>query len=146
MAAKLGGSDEGEALSDINVTPLVDVVLVLLIVFMITVPSVVGSAPVKVDLPGTSAILSAMQEPQSLPIKVNVKREEGQTRVYLGEQVVSLDEFAPFLRSLGALDKESPVQIAADRSLPYRDVVKVMDCLSSVGVSKLSLETKQLAP
>jgi biopolymer transport protein ExbD len=144
MAVRTSAADDDEALSDINVTPLVDVVLVLLIVFMITVPSVVGSAPVQVDLPGTSAIASAMMEQDSLPLKVIVKREDGETKVYLGEQVVALEGLTPFLRSLGTLDKESPVQIAADRTLPYRDVVKVMDCLSSVGISKLSLETKQI--
>ena len=144
MAAKAGG-DDGDALCDINVTPLVDVVLVLLIVFMITAPAVVGSAPVQVDLPGTSAIAAVMEQRDALPLKVFVKQEAGEAKVYLGEQAVSLDGFTGFLQTLN-LDKESSVQISADKVLPYRDVIRVMDSLSTVGISKLSLETKQAAP
>jgi len=54
--------DDDGSMSDINVTPLVDVTLVLLIVFMITVPAIVGSAPIKVDLPETSAVASVVEE------------------------------------------------------------------------------------
>ena len=145
MAAKAGGSEEGEALADINVTPLVDVVLVLLIVFMITVPAIVGSAPVQVDLPTSSAIASAMEQPEALPLKVFVRQEPtGETKVYLGEHSVAIAGFPAFLKTLGTIDKDSPVQINADQSLPYRDVVSVMDSLSSVGIHKISLETKHV--
>ena len=145
MAVRAGGSEENDPLCDINVTPLVDVVLVLLIVFMITVPAIVGSAPVQVELPGTSAIASAMEQAESLPLKVFVRQEpSGETRVFLGDRSVALDGFTSFLQSLGGIDKNAPVQISADQSLPYRDVVRVMDCLSSIGIHKISLETKHV--
>ena len=66
-------------MSDINVVPLVDVVLVLLIVFMITVPAIVGSAPIKVDLPETTD--AAMAGNEDLPLHLFLKREQiGQRR------------------------------------------------------------------
>ena len=69
-SAGSGFSDEDDAvMSDINVTPLVDVVLVLLIVFMITVPAIVASAPIKVDLPTSGSVAPACELPPS-PLSV----------------------------------------------------------------------------
>src|SRR5580658_1047748 len=65
--------EEGGVISDINVTPLVDVTLVLLIVFMITVPAIVGSAQLKVDLPESIAADPTVAE---LPLRLAVRREE----------------------------------------------------------------------
>ena len=145
MAGRVSDGDEEDAISDINVTPLVDVVLVLLIVFMITVPALVGSAPVQVELPTSADIATLLEKPEALPLKVFVRQEpSGETRVYLGEHVVAVNNFKNFLGTLGALDKDSPVQIAADQALPYRDVVSVMDSLSSAGIHKISLETKHV--
>ncbi len=144
MAAKAGGSNEDEALCDINVTPLVDVVLVLLIVFMITVPAMVASSPVDVKVPSTTAIAPEIAEGETLPLTIFVKQDEGLTKVFLGEQAVSLDDFTAYLQSLKNIDKEASVRIAADEGLPYGDVVSVMDSLSSVGIHKLSLETKHV--
>ncbi len=144
MAAKAGGSSEDEALSDINVTPLVDVVLVLLIVFMITVPAMVASSPVDVKVPQTTAIAPEIAEGETLPLTIFVKKDEGLTKVFLGEQAVTLDSFTAYLQSLSNIDKEASVRIAADEGLPYGDVVSVMDSLSSVGIHKLSLETKHV--
>ena len=139
-----GGSDEVEALSDINVTPLVDVVLVLLIVFMITVPAMVGSSQVDVDVPESTAIAPDLAESDSLPLTIYLKKEEGVTKVFLGEQAVKLDSFTAYLQSLNNIDKDAAVRIAADQGLPYGDVVSAMDSLSSVGIHKLSLETKHV--
>jgi biopolymer transport protein ExbD len=145
MGARVGDAEEADAISDINVTPLVDVVLVLLIVFMITVPALVGSAPVQVDLPTTAEIATALEQPESLPLKVFVRQDAGgEAKVYLGEHIIAIANFKNFLNTLGNIDKESPVQIAADQGLPYRDVVSVMDSLSSVGIHKISLETKHV--
>ena len=144
MAAKTGGSEENEALSDINVTQLVDVVLVLLIVFMITVPAMVGSSQVDVDVPESTAIAPDMGKTDTLPLTIYLKKEEGVTKVFLGEQAVKLDSFTAYLQSLNNIDKDAAVRIAADQGLAYGDVVSVMDSLSSVGIHKLSLETKHV--
>ena len=74
-AASFGDDDDGRVMSDINVTPLVDVVLVLLIVFMITVPAIVGSTPIKVDLPNTLSAYDASAE--QLPLNI-VPQARGQ--------------------------------------------------------------------
>src|SRR5690242_9985369 len=82
MAASTFNDDEGGPISDINVVPLVDVVLVLLIVFMITVPAIVASAPIKVNLPETSSAKMATAE--NLPLHLYLRREEsGKTVLYL---------------------------------------------------------------
>jgi biopolymer transport protein ExbD len=87
MAGKIGSSyddDEAGVISDINVTPLVDVTLVLLIVFMITIPAIVGSAQLKVDLPE-----AIMADPTvaDLPIRLAVRREaSGEVGLYLNEK------------------------------------------------------------
>ena len=90
MAANIsaGYSDEGDdALSGINVTPLVDVTLVLLIVFMITVPAIVGTARVNVDLPETSAVKADSTE---LPLIFALKRNEsGTVTLYLNDEAIN---------------------------------------------------------
>ena len=87
MAGKVAssyGDDEGGTISDINVTPLVDVTLVLLIVFMITVPAIVGSAQLKVDLPESIAADPTVAE---LPLRLAVRREPtGEIGLYLNDQ------------------------------------------------------------
>ena len=82
-----GYADEDDgAMSAINVTPLVDVMLVLLIVFMITVPAIVGSARVKVDLPETTSVEA---EPEQMPLVFALKRRERkQVTLYLNENQI----------------------------------------------------------
>src|SRR3954452_22846872 len=81
-----GYGDDDEALSGINVTPLVDVTLVLLIVFMITVPVIVGSARVKVDVPETTSV---EPEPEQLPLVFALKQNEKHESVlYLNDNPI----------------------------------------------------------
>ena len=138
-------SDDDAVLSDINVTPLVDVVLVLLIVFMITVPAIVGTAPIKVDLPETKSVQRAL-EPELLPIDVSVRREpSGEIGLYLNEALVTPEQLKQKIQTLGANPKEQPVKISADKGLAYGEVVKVMDLLASIGLNKMALDTKPVA-
>lgn len=135
------GEDEGGVMSEINVTPLVDVVLVLLIVFMITVPAIVGNAPVKVDLPTTSAYSSSSDE---LPLNVFLKREaDGQLGLYLNDNRVTDAEFQKRLKDLHP-SKDQPVTISADKSVPYDSVVHVMDMMAAEGIHKVWLPTKHV--
>jgi biopolymer transport protein ExbD len=130
--------DEG-TISDINVTPLVDIVLVLLIVFMITIPQVVNNAPVKVDLPETTAYPS---DGEPLPLNVFLK-EEGEGRLGWYVDSTRTENEAAFkarLRDM-KIDKDQPVSIAADREIPYENIVKVMDVLSQMGITKIWLPT-----
>jgi biopolymer transport protein ExbD len=138
-AASFGDDDEGGTISDINVTPLVDIVLVLLIVFMITIPQVVNNAPVKVDLPETTAYPS---DAEPLPLNVFLKEEgKGQLGWYLNSTRTSDEaDFKARLKELKP-DKSQPVNISADREIPYENIVKVMDVLSQVGITKVWLPT-----
>jgi biopolymer transport protein ExbD len=144
MASRVssGYSDDDEgALSDINVTPLVDVTLVLLIVFMITVPAIVGTARVKVDLPQTSAVPA---ESEQIPLIFALKRDDqGKPILYLNENPI--DEAG--VRKLFEKTKPSddqPVSLSGDKGIPYGDVMKVVDLLESLGLKKLSLDTKHV--
>jgi biopolymer transport protein ExbD len=142
MAGKIsfGDEDDGGVMSDINVTPLVDVVLVLLIVFMITVPAVVGNAPVKVNLPETASFGGSTEE---LPMNIYVKREAGGGIVwYWNAEPMSIEQFQQKLRGV---TKDQTVTISADKDIPYEEVVKVMDQLNKVGIHKIWLPTRHVA-
>jgi biopolymer transport protein ExbD len=139
-----GDEDGGGAITDINVTPLVDVVLVLLIVFMITVPSIIGSTPVHVDLPQTAAVMDPSAE--QLPLNIFLKREDnGNVAVYWNDELVkSDDEFRNRLAEMHP-SKDQDVSISADKEIAYDRVVHVMDLLATVGIHKISLPTKHVA-
>lgn len=135
--------DDDGAISSINVTPLVDVILVLLIVFMITVPVIVGSARVKIDVPETTSV---EPEPEQLPLVFALKRNEaGQNTMYLNENPI--DE-AGIRKMFGGskLNKDQAVSLSADRTIPYGEVMKVVDLLESLGLRKLSLDTRHVEP
>jgi biopolymer transport protein ExbD len=139
-----GYADEDDgAISAINVTPLVDVILVLLIVFMITVPVIVGSARVKIDVPETTSV---QPEPEQLPLVFALKRNEaGQNSLYLNDNPI--DEGGVRKMFGGSkLNKDQAVSLAADRGIPYGEVMKVIDLLESLGLRKLSLDTRHVEP
>lgn len=138
MGASTSSGDD-DVVSDINVTPLVDVVLVLLIVFMITMPAIVGSAQIKIDLPEGSAMLAA--EVSRLPLNFNLKVEGGQQVLFLEKNVVDDALLASVVRNSQPID-EQPISLTADRVIPYGDVVKVMDRLAGFGLQKVSLNIK----
>ncbi len=142
-AASSYNDDEGSTLSDINVVPLVDVVLVLLIVFMITVPSIVGSAPIKVDLPETNAV-AMMGASEDLPLHLYLKRDpSGEIVLFLNEARTSEAALRGLVR--GYAGKEKPATyLAADKGIPYGEVVKVFDMLAGLGLHKISLDTKHV--
>lgn len=137
--------DDVAAISDINVVPLVDVVLVLLIVFMITVPAIVGSAPIKIDLPETVA--AAMGTAEDLPLRLFLKREQsGQVVLYLNSTPTDQAKLRSLLEGGYTQSKEKPPTfLAADKGIPYGEVVKVIDMLGSLGLHKISLDTKHVS-
>jgi biopolymer transport protein TolR len=106
--------------SDINVTPLVDVCLVLLIIFMIVLPSMVNG--VDVNLPRTASTGSV--DERVLPVTV---KEDGS--VYIGTLVIRRDEVRSALQSLRATDASRPIAVRADKRVQYGEVVSVLaDC------------------
>jgi biopolymer transport protein ExbD len=148
MAGNLaaGYSDEEDgALSAINVTPLVDVTLVLLIVFMITVPVIVGSARVKVDVPETTSVEADSTE--QMPLVFALKRnEDGKPTLYLNDNPVTEADVRKTFSGNKKFNQDQQVSLSADRGIAYGEVMKVVDLLESLGLKKLSLDTRHVEP
>ena len=126
------------ALSEINVTPLVDVMLVLLIVFMISAPLLTVGVPV--DLPKTEA--GALQD-QTEPLTVSI-RADGQ--IFIKEDEVLFGNLAPRLREMAGGDTKKPLYVRADGKAPYALVAQVMAALQASGFGSLNLITDTGGP
>jgi len=126
------------ALSEINVTPLVDVMLVLLIIFMISATLLTVGVPL--ELPKTEA--SAMQD-QAEPLTVSV-RAGGQ--IFLNETQVPFDNLSPALRDMAGQGFSKPIYVRADGRAPYAIVAQVMASLSSSGFTSINLITDTGGP
>lgn len=137
-----GYSDEDDAglMTDINITPLVDVVLVLLIVFLMTVPSVVGSNALKVNLPESSnGATAAASSPWEIVVR---KNDEGQTAMFLNREPITREQLEEKLKALGPARETQEVRLAGDRTEAYGEIMKVLDLLASLKMQKVSLLTK----
>ena len=125
-------------------TPLVDVTLVLLIVFMITVPAIVGSAPIKVDLPQTTAVEAQSEQ---RPLVFTLRRSESGTPVlYLNEHQTDEAALREFFEDRAAPNREERVSLSADQGISYGEVIKVIDLLESLGLRRLALDTRHVEP
>lgn len=123
-------------MSEINVTPFVDVMLVLLIIFMVTAPLLVAGVPV--NLPESRA--NALEQEQE-PVQISIDRDG---RIYLGEEELSRDALISRLGDIAARQNpENPRQIMlrGDTTLQYGLVMGVMGELNRVGLNRLSLVT-----
>jgi biopolymer transport protein TolR len=125
------------ALSEINVTPLVDVMLVLLIIFMISAPLLTAGVPV--ELPKTEA--GAMQDVPD-PITISVRADGG---IFIGDNAVPFANLSPRLKAMAA-DVTRPIYVRADRLATYESVAQVMASLSTSGFSAINLITDTGGP
>jgi biopolymer transport protein TolR len=123
-------------LSEINVTPFVDVMLVLLIIFMVTAPMMM--AGLDIDLPETRAANLEVDESKLLIII----DKKGQ--VYLGDVPVPPDRLEEVLGSNERIKTEKEVYLKADEALPYGVVVKLMGILRAAGVVKMGMVTNPM--
>ena len=135
MAAGLGGglgSQRGEIplMADVNVTALVDVMLVLLITFMITAPMMQGG--VDVQLPRAEA--RPLSPKEGMVVTVN---QNG--RIFVDQTPVSYSDFRATFRSLVSSRKPEGVYLQADTRVPYGDVVRVLAIIRSAGVQNVGL-------
>jgi biopolymer transport protein TolR len=128
------GSRHG-AISEINVTPLVDVMLVLLIVFMVAAPLMTVGVPV--ELPKTEA--KAMDAPKE-PLYITVQKDR---TVYIQETQIPLDQLAAKLGALVKNGNEEQLFVRADTATDYGAVMEVMGVLNSAGYKKIGLVTLQ---
>src|SRR6185369_14311691 len=123
-------------MSEINVTPMVDVMLVLLIIFMVSAPLLTVGVPL--DLPQTQA-KSLDQDKNPLTLSVNVKGQ-----VFLNDTEINLDELVPKLKAItdarGGLDER--IFVRGDKKVDYGTVMKVMGRLSAAGYRRVALVTE----
>ena len=128
-------SFQHKPMSEINVTPLVDVMLVLLIIFMITAPLL--TTGVSVDLPTTkSEAVSGQDEP--LTITINKNKE-----IFIGDNIVKAETLIIKLDAIAGLKKHSRIFIRADTELSYGEVMELMSLITNAGFNKVALLTKQ---
>ena len=130
-------SRRGRLNSEINVTPLVDVMLVLLIVFMIAAPLL--SVGVPIELPKTDAkALPSQQE----PITITVDFEGG---VFIQDEEISLDDLATRLIAVSTNGYEERIYLRGDRDTDYGEVMKVMARINTAGFTNIGLVTDPLS-
>ncbi len=122
-------------MSEINVTPFVDVMLVLLIIFMVAAPLLTVGVPI--DLPETQA-KALNSETQPITISVNA---DGQ--VYIQETEIPIDEVVPKLTAISKNGYEERIYVRGDRDADYGTVMQIMARISSAGFKKIGLVTLQ---
>lgn len=128
-------SSNQEAMSEINVTPLVDVMLVLLVVFIVTAPLLTHS--VRVNLPKTVATTASPQD-HLVTVSINAGGE-----VFLNSEALSLDALGRRLGEQLAKDPELTVQFNADEGVPYGKVASAMAVAQRAGITRLSFLTRE---
>jgi len=121
--------------AEINVTPMVDVMLVLLVIFMVTAPLLTAGVPV--DLPKTNAPpLKGDDEPLTVSV-------DSKGKVWLQETEVQLDELGPRLKAITAQKPETRIFVRADKGVNYGRVMETMGALSDAGFDKVGLVVEQ---
>ncbi|MDP2205684.1 MAG: protein TolR [Alphaproteobacteria bacterium] len=145
MGAKLGNAGgvgrrrrAHGVMSEINVTPFVDVMLVLLVIFMITAPLL--TAGVQIDLPKTDA--KAIGQQDNAPLEIALDRNGN---IFIGETKVTMDRMAGMMQALAAETTDRRVYIKADQRLDYGKVMEVMAAVSRMGFTKIALVTDPTA-
>lgn len=124
--------------ADINITPFVDVMLVLLIVFMVSAPMMTVGVPL--ELPKTAA---APLNQSKDPLTVSV---DAQGRVFLMNSEITLEELVPKLQAIAANGPESRIYVRGDNTVGYGRVMEVMGALNAAGYRKIGLVTEPKPP
>jgi len=130
-----GPSQRYRPMADINVTPMVDVMLVLLVVFMVTAPLLTVGVPV--DLPQTNA--QQLSEPKE-PLVITI---DSQCKTFLQNNAIENDQLGPRLRAITNNDVSTSIYVRGDKAANYGCVLQVMGLISSSGFNKVSLVAEQ---
>ena len=123
------------ALAEINITPLVDVVLVLLLIFMLTAP--VLQSGIDVAIPKTRTVNQVTEE----RMVVTIDREQ---RVFLGDQPINLADLPSRLKKPGSDDTKQVIYLRADEKVPFGAFASVMDAVKQAGITNISIVTQPL--
>ena len=121
------------ALAEINITPLVDVVLVLLVIFMITAP--VLQSGIEVNVPKTKTVKEITEQ----RLVVTIDREQ---KVFLGDQPVNIHELGQKLRASNSDTTRQVIYLRADQRVPFGAFASVMDAVKQAGITNISIVTQ----
>lgn len=136
MAFSMGGGRTQPSMSEINVTPLVDVVLVLLIIFMVTAP--ILQTGIEVQLPQTRAVASVDPEQRAV---ITISRDE---RLFYRSDEVNFNELSTLLdRDIG--DSNLPIFLQADEDVRWKTIVAIVDEVRVSGYERINLVTRPLS-
>jgi biopolymer transport protein TolR len=122
-----------QPMSDINMTPLIDVMLVLLVIFMITAPLMTSS--LKLDLPKTDAA-----QPGDTPIFISVALDRD-GRMFYGDEAVDAAEFARRVTAAARRNPQTEVQLRADKAVPYGRVAELIGTVQKAGLTRVGFVT-----
>ena len=126
---RLERSKGSEPLSEINVTPMVDVMLVLLVIFILTAPLMASS--IKLDLPKTDAA-RASEAPKFVTLVVDKT-----SQIFLNDQPITLEALKTSLSQTAVKNPDTEVQLRADETVPYGKVVEVMGAAQKAGLNRI---------
>ena len=126
---RLERTPASQPMGDINMTPLIDVMLVLLVIFMITAPLMTSS--LKLDLPKTDAAA-----PSATPQSVSVALDKD-GRTFVGDEAVDAAELGRRIAAAAARDPQTEVQLRADRSVPYGRVAELIGTVQKAGLTRI---------
>lgn len=141
MAVSLTDNDDDDDFSethDINVTPFIDVILVLLIIFMVAAP--LSTVDLPIDLPTSSAM------PQKKPDKPTYVSIKPDLTLAIGENAVKRTDLVSSLDGISDMSKDKYVFLRADKAVPYGDLMGVMEILRSGGYSRIKLVALEAPP
>lgn len=141
MAVSLADNDDDDDFSethDINVTPFIDVILVLLIIFMVAAP--LSTVDLPIDLPTSSAM------PQKKPDKPTYVSIKPDLTLAIGENAVKRTDLVSSLDGISDMSKDKYVFLRADKAVPYGELMGVMEILRSGGYSRIKLVALEAPP
>jgi biopolymer transport protein ExbD len=132
--------DDGGAatISDINVTPLVDITLVLLIIFMVTAPMIVNNPSIKVELPKAATGDETLKSTLALTLQ---RDPQGGYTLYQNGEKTDETRLRTMIPEMLGKNKDLQTIIAADKGISYGDVVHIVDLVKALGVHKFALNT-----
>ena len=135
MAFTNSSGDTRTSLAEINITPLVDVVLVLLIIFMITEPLL--QSGIQVNVPQTRTVSEITQERMMVTV-------DASQNIYLNDKPINIHALTATLRSHSPDPAKQVIYLAADRTLPFGVFCRVMDAVKQAGITNVSIITRPL--
>jgi biopolymer transport protein ExbD len=135
---RLQRSPGAQAMSEINMTPLIDVMLVLLVIFIITAPLMASS--LKLELP------RAEGTPSGQAAAVLALAIDGQGQLYIGDEPTGREQVLQRVREAARLDPATEVQLRADSRVPYGRVAELIGWVQEAGLSRIGFVTQALPP